>query len=246
MNSLTVADAMTRLVVKLRPSDTIQETAQRFFINHISGAPVVEGEHLVGVATVTDLLRAYTPWIGIPAPFPRNECLIWLSAGSAPPVAQDLPVSAVMTREVIAISPEASLWKAAAMIDRHAVKRLPVIDNERYVVGIVARADLVRAMAPNDERLAASVVGAIGDLGFENFLSLDVSAKEGVIDIAGVAGLKSIKDLAARIVARIPGVFEVIDELTWQRDDTSAVDILNQRQNDDAGRGSSLEGASRD
>ncbi|MDP9234299.1 MAG: CBS domain-containing protein [Actinomycetota bacterium] len=246
MNSLTVGDAMTRLVVKLRPSDTIEETAQRFFINHISGAPVVEREQLVGVATMTDLLRAYTPWIGAPAPFPRAECLIWLSAGSAPPLAQDLPIGAVMTREVLAISPQASLWRAAAMMDHHAVKRLPVIDNERYVVGILARADLVRAMAPNDERLAASVVGAIGDLGFENFLSLDVSAKEGIIDIAGLAGLKSIRDLAARIVARVPGVFEVIDELTWERDDTSAVDSPNEGQEDDAGRGSPLEGASRD
>jgi CBS domain-containing protein len=246
MNSLTVGDALTRLVVKLRPSDTVQETAQRFFINHISGAPVVEGEQLVGVATVTDLLRAYTPWIGVPAPFPRNECLIWLSAGSAPPLAQDLPIRAVMTREVLAISPQASLWRAAAMMDHHAVKRLPVIDNERYVVGIVARGDLVRAMAPNDERLASWVVGAIGDLGFENFLSLNVSASEGVIDIAGLAKLKSIRDLATRIAARVPGVFEVVNELTWQRDDTSAVDSPNQRQEDDVRRGSPLEGASRE
>ncbi|HEX3327230.1 MAG TPA: CBS domain-containing protein [Actinomycetota bacterium] len=236
MNGLTVADAMTRLVVKLRPSDTIQETAQRLFLNHISGAPVVEGGRLVGVASVTDLVRAYTPWIGVPSPFPRNDYLVWLAAGSAPPPAHNLPVGDVMTRKVVAISPQASLWRAAAMIDRHGVKRLPVVNTERHMVGIVARADLVRAIAPNDERLTSSVVGAIGDLGFDSFLSLEVSAKEGVITMAGVTELRSTKRLAARIVARVPGVLDVIDELGWRQDDTADDDVFGPGERNELSR----------
>ena len=58
-----------------------------------------------------------------------------------------MTVGDVMTRDVISVLPETSVREAASLIDRHGIRRLPVVDEEGYVVGILARADRVRAMA---------------------------------------------------------------------------------------------------
>ncbi len=55
-----------------------------------------------------------------------------------------------MSTVVFAIRPEASVWAAAAEMDRHGVKRLPVTDAEGTLVGIVSRADLIRVMAQEE------------------------------------------------------------------------------------------------
>jgi CBS domain-containing protein len=52
-----------------------------------------------------------------------------------------------MSCDVVSISPEASVWEAAVTIDRYGVRRLPVIDGDGLVMGVIARSDLIRAMA---------------------------------------------------------------------------------------------------
>jgi CBS domain-containing protein len=65
-------------------------------------------------------------------------------------------VGDVMTKDVVTIRPDDSIWEAASLIDRHGVRRLPVVDDEDYVVGILARSDLVRCMARTYEEKKAS------------------------------------------------------------------------------------------
>jgi CBS domain-containing protein len=56
-------------------------------------------------------------------------------------------VGEVMATNLVAIGPQESVWEAASLIDRHGVRRLPVVDEDRFVVGVVTRSDLIRAMA---------------------------------------------------------------------------------------------------
>ncbi len=150
MYDLKVRDVMTHLVVTLRPSDTIQEAARRFSANRISGAPVVDAGYLVGIVSVPDLVKAYVPASRSSSSFSSTDPLVFVLREWAPLRAHEKTIGEVMTRDVLSISPEASVWEAAVMIDRYGVKRLPVIDLEGYVLGIVARSDLIRAMAAGD------------------------------------------------------------------------------------------------
>lgn len=236
MNDIKVKDVMTHLVVTFRPQDTIQEAARRLLANRISGAPVVEQDRLVGVVSETDLVTAYAP----PAPsgsrFVGAGPLMFLLRGTLPRAVHHRTVGDVMTAEVISVSPEASVWEAASLIDRHGIGRLPVVDDEGYLVGVLARADLVRAMARTDEDVAVAVRRAIEMLGEESFLSLEVNASDGAVTISGAADRMTTRDIALRLASQVPGVLEVIDELEWQRDDSGIKPVRNPRDPHEVGR----------
>jgi Predicted transcriptional regulator, contains C-terminal CBS domains len=219
MNDIKVKDVMTHLVVTVRPQDSIQEAARRLLDNRISGAPVVERGRLVGVFSEADLVAAYTPPARTGTPFVAVDPIMFLLRGTVPREAGHTTVADIMTRDVVSVSPDASLWEAASLIDRHGIRRLPVVDPDGYVVGVLARADLVRAMARSDEDLAPVVRKAIEVLGEENFTSLGVEASGGAVTISGTADRRTTHDLAIRIASRVPGVLEVMDELDWQWDD---------------------------
>lgn len=88
-----------------------------------------------------------------PAPYPLMFPLV---RGTPRPDARYSTVGDVMTKDVVTIGPSDSIWKAASLIDRHGVRRLPVVDAEGVVIGILARSDLVRCMARGHEDLRAS------------------------------------------------------------------------------------------
>ena len=153
MSEMQVRDVMTHLVVTLRPSDQLRDAAHRLVVNRISGAPVVVDGKLAGVVSEADLVRAFTPYARSNGTSTRSAPLMLLLRGTMPHVAQNLTVADVMTRDVATIRPGASVRQAAALIDRRGVRRLPVVDDEGYVVGIIARSDVVRAMALGEESL---------------------------------------------------------------------------------------------
>jgi CBS domain-containing protein len=156
MNDVKVADVMTHLVVTLRPRDTIEEAARRLLYNRISGAPVVEDGRLVGVVSEADLMRAYAPPARSGTPFIATEPLMFLLEGTSLHSPRDETVGGVMTETAISVSPVATVWQAASMIDRHGVRRLPVVDDDGFVVGVLARSDLVRAMTRYDRDSSSS------------------------------------------------------------------------------------------
>jgi CBS domain-containing protein len=156
MNAPNVTDVMTHLVVTLRRKDTLKHAAQRLLSNRISGAPVAEDGRLVGIVSEADLLQAYAPRARRP-PFVAPAPLTFLLHGERPREVDDVTVDEVMTHDVVSVSPETSVWEAASLIDRFGVRRLPVVDEERFVVGVVTRSDLVRVMARTNEDIAPAV-----------------------------------------------------------------------------------------
>jgi CBS domain-containing protein len=156
MEKLKVKDAMTHLVVTLRPEETILDAAKRLLSNRISGAPVVVGGRLVGVVSEVDLVKALLPssrgdLVAVPSPL-----MFLLLRGSPPHETRFSFVGDVMTKNVVTIGQDESLLEAASKIDRYGVRRLPVVDQEGFVVGVVARSDLVRCMARSHEARRAS------------------------------------------------------------------------------------------
>ena len=218
MNDEKVADVMTHLVVTLRPDDTIPDAANCLLTNRISGAPVVDGGRLVGVVSEADLVKAFTPESSrgsLPTPL-----LFLLVRGIPRPKARYTTVGEVMSKEVITIGPNNSIWEAARTIDRHGVRRLPVVDGDNYVVGVLARSDLVRAMTRVDQDIVSDVRAAVTVVGEENLSDLEIEASDGKVTISGIADRKSTHDIALRGASRVPGVLSVFDELSWRWDDS--------------------------
>lgn len=156
MNELMVKDVMTHLVVTLRPQDSIVDAAKRLLLNRISGAPVVQDGRLIGVASEADLVRAFTsptPRGSFGAPYPP---LLLLLRGIHRPEARFSTVGDLMTKDVVTVGPTACITEAASLIDRYGVRRLPVVDDEGFVIGVVARSDLVRCLARSYEEQRAS------------------------------------------------------------------------------------------
>lgn len=140
-----VSDVMTREVFAVAP-DTGLETAARLFANRgISGAPVVEGKKIVGVVTRGDLSdpdRTHTEAIGYPLYYRIADGYATELGDHVLPQAGR--VSDVMTRSVVSISADATIFDAAERMLELGVHRLLVVRGEE-LVGIVTTVSLLRS-----------------------------------------------------------------------------------------------------
>ncbi|MEN9206741.1 MAG: CBS domain-containing protein [Gloeomargarita sp. GMQP_bins_120] len=147
----TVAQAMTPDPVVVYPRTPIEEAIQILAERGFSGLPVVNERHqLVGVLSTLDILHRQEG-LRPPLYFWFMDAVIWLE--NPHHYRQELhkvlgpTVADVMTPHPISIHPEASLTVAAHKMHQHNVRRLPVVNSENRVVGILTRGDIVRALA---------------------------------------------------------------------------------------------------
>lgn len=149
--SKIVADVMSRDPQTVRPETPLQEAIQILANNRISGLPVVdELRKLVGVLSETDLM-----WQEMGATPPAYVMLLDSVIYLKNPVryekelhkALGQTVGELMTPDVITVGPDSTLSEAARLMYEKQVRRLPVIDESRRVVGILTRGDIIREMA---------------------------------------------------------------------------------------------------
>lgn len=159
---MNVENIMQKEVIKFNELDKIVDVAQSFRDNKISGAPVVdENNHVVGVISEGDIMRLieiHSPRINLilPAPLDLIELPIKMKR-ELDGIAEDMQkagstvIDQIMTKNVIKVKSDASVTDAAELMDSHKVKRLPVVDNEGKLVGIVTRGDIIGSMVRGDE-----------------------------------------------------------------------------------------------
>lgn len=145
-----VSDAMSRDLVHVFVSDTVQEALELMRNNRVSGLPVVDGRgHCVGVISASDILDltqemeddiAAASRVG--APFQQLALERLADSDLATRV-----VNEVMTHEVVSVRPDATLAKAAKLILDKQVHRVVVVDESNRLVGIVSTTDILRAVA---------------------------------------------------------------------------------------------------
>jgi CBS domain-containing protein len=220
MADVKVKDVMTHLVVMLYPKDTIHDAALRLARNRISGAPVVEDGRVVGIVSESDLIHAAAPPAKARHGGTVAEVLAALTSPRRGVHLNGTTVLDIISSAVIDISPEASVWRAAELMEDKGVKRLPVVDEDGYLVGIISRADLVKAMAKSDDVIRADVAEAIGILGEDCFKNLTIAVEDGVATLSGTADRRSTRDLAVKLTGRTPGVIEVVDRLEYVMEDS--------------------------
>jgi len=148
----TVADVMTREPITARPDTPLSEVIKTLAENRISGLPVVdEAGKLVGVISETDLMwreSGVTP----PPYIMLLDSVIYLENPTR--YERELhkalgeTVKDVMTdHHVITIAPDKPIREAAQLMHEGGVHRLPVLDSDGQVIGVLTRGDIIRAMA---------------------------------------------------------------------------------------------------
>jgi CBS domain-containing membrane protein len=145
--AIQVSHIMSHPVRSVHPQTPLSEAAHLMVTQRISGLPVLDdADHLVGIITEADFLRA----LGVPAHQPHHnlwqtlESLFSHLAHHGEPETPDDPVTAHMVKNVVCVHPDQDLHAVIEVMKRNSVKRLVVCDQDRRVVGMVTRSDLVR------------------------------------------------------------------------------------------------------
>ncbi len=128
-----VRDYMSPNPVTVGPEDSVGQALQLMKEHSIRRMPVVSRDKIVGIVTRQDLLKA--------SPSSATSLSIWEINYLFPKV----KISEVMTREVITISPESVLEKAALLMRENSVSALPVIERNR-LVAIITESDIFKAL----------------------------------------------------------------------------------------------------
>jgi len=218
MRHLRVDDVMTRRVATVRVGTPFKDVARVLADRNVSAVPVLSGTgDLVGIVSEADLLpkEQYTE---DSAPTRRrfgSRRERALRAKALGDFAGD-----VMTTPAITISPDATVVEASrVMIDR-SVKRLPVVDADGCLVGIVSRADLLWVFLRPDDEIAEEIRQEI----FARVLLQDptysVAVTDGIVTLAGKLDRRSTVEIAERLVRAVDGVVDVVNGLTYQLDDS--------------------------
>ncbi|MEM5853268.1 MAG: CBS domain-containing protein [Candidatus Aenigmatarchaeota archaeon] len=150
-----VRDFMTKKVIYFHPDQSIFEVAKIFSEKNISGGPVVEKGKVVGIISTSDIvkhlslkLRIHTqrmPSLTLYLLELLRTCKDYLDLRREMKKISNLKVRNVMKKKVISINPSASIFDAAALMNKHDVTRLPVIEKGK-LVGIIARDDIIKAL----------------------------------------------------------------------------------------------------
>lgn len=151
---MMVGKFMTRRVITIAPDSSIVEAAKLMLEHKVSGLPVIDAaRHVVGIVSEHDLLRRRES--------DKGKQSHWLQlmiekTGLTDESTQfhERKVKEVMTKNPITIGSTSSLGEACRLIEEHGIKRLPVVHNGE-LAGIIARADLVRALAQTVESTTA-------------------------------------------------------------------------------------------
>lgn len=218
---IKVRDAMTSHVITVTTDTPLRDVAGTLERHAISGVPVVdESEHLVGVVTEADFLIKER---GIEAL--RHRPLAWLLGEDKATKANLAKISATtardaMTTPVLTIGPDETIREAANLMTKHQVNRLPVIDESGQLVGIISRADIVRAFDRSDDEILSVIQEEV----LPEVLLIDTSALQlsvhgGIVRVRGTVDRRSTGEILGRLIAKVDGVVSVDAELGWEEDD---------------------------
>ncbi|GAA2771160.1 CBS domain-containing protein [Streptomyces showdoensis] len=193
MKHMKVGGLMSDDVVSAVPSTPFKQLAKLLAEHEISGLPVVdEDEHVLGVVSESDLLAR-----------------------------RRTSARELMTAPAVTVYAEEAVADAARLMVRRGVERLPVVDEEERLVGIVTRRDLLcvflRPDAEIRQRIREDVLSEAMGLPRD---AVDVHVLDGVVTLEGRVRRRSRARVLLRLAERVDGVVAVVDRLSAAEDDT--------------------------
>ncbi len=217
-------DVMVRDVVTVGPDTDVSKAVALLVEHDISALPVVDADdNLIGILSEADLLEReelgaefHHPWwieTLMPASTPAEEFA----------KAHGKKVSEVMSTDVITVSEETPVSEIAALLERHRIKRVPVVSDGK-VVGIVSRSNLIQALTSSkptlepktetDRSIRLELLDRLGrQRQWTDFGSRNIIVQDGVVHLWGLVSSESERKALTALAHDVPGVSNVADEM---------------------------------
>jgi CBS domain-containing protein len=212
---MKVADIMVTSVISVGPDASVRKVASLMLERRISGVPVVDdAQRVLGIVSEGDLIRrpeietdrAPSGWLRL---FLSDEERSRDFVKSHGRMAHE-----VMTRPAICVAPDAPLTEVVRLMERHRIKRLPVINNGK-LAGVVTRADLLRALvahqavspaATSDQELRERIASMLRHEDWATSAFVNVQVENGVAHLWGTVESASQREALILAVRGVPGV----------------------------------------
>ena len=221
-------DIMVTNVMTVGPEASVRQAAEILFKNRISALPVVdERGELIGIVSEGDLARRAeletddrrSWWLEIFSRESKEKLAIEYVRSHA------RRVKDVMTRSVVTASPTTSLRNIAALLEKHRIKRVPILAKGR-VVGIVSRANLIQALAglreedpqsaTSDSMIRKKVMAQFKSEQWSKHALLNAMVQDGTVKLWGVVDSEAEKEAARVAVEQVAGVRAIENNVVVQ------------------------------
>ncbi|MCQ4082060.1 CBS domain-containing protein [Streptomyces sp. RB6PN25] len=208
-----VSDVMTHTVVAVGRSASFKEIVRTMEQWKVSALPVLAGEgRVIGVVSGADLLPKEEFRDSDPSRIEQLSRLADLAKAGAT-TAEEL-----MSTPALTVHADATLAQAARIMAHGRVKRLPVIDAEGHLAGVVSRSDLLKVFLRTDQDIGDEVRRDVIGLLFPNASPpVEVTVDEGAVTLRGLIPDASLIPIAARLTRAVEGVVDVECRLTATR-----------------------------
>jgi CBS domain-containing protein len=221
MRPTKIGALMARDVVTAEYGTPFKDVVRLLGEHRISGLPVVdEDDKVIGVISETDLMlrQAEEPgeetWIG------RLRRLRH-SARETDAKSRALTAGGLMSAPAVTVRADATVPEAARLMAEHRIERLPVVDEEDRLVGIVTRRDLLTVFLRTDDEIRQAVEQeVIVDTLWLAPHTVTISVQDGVVTLAGHVERRTEKSISLAMTGRMDGVVGVVDKLSYRIDDT--------------------------
>jgi CBS domain-containing protein len=214
---MKIEQIMCTTVLTATPDTSLKDVARMLTGKRISGVPVCDADGAVlGVVTEADILRKEQGFDPEP-----GGLLGWLFEKADAEGSRLLARTAgeAMTAPPVTIAPDASVFDAARVMTTRGINRLPVVDKGR-LVGIVSRADLVRAFHRTDAEIERELnEDVLLHTLWVSPADVLVSVEDGVVELEGKVENRTQAELVSAYARRVPGVVDVHSEIGWRVDD---------------------------
>jgi CBS-domain-containing membrane protein len=205
----TVKDVMTTQVVAVRSGATFKEMAAALRQYRVSAFPVIdEHEKVIGIVSEADLLakEALTDPGVLTGVLDHRDVL----------KAEGLTAGDLMTPRAVTVRPEDSVEHAAQLMYFLKVKRMPVVDTDGGLVGLVSRADVLAVYDRPDNDIREEITGNVIVRGFgEGPRQFAVTVQAGVVTVQGSPETAALGHDIVRKIQHVPGVVAVHDQLGY-------------------------------
>lgn len=219
-------DVMTPEPVAVGPDTDVLEIARILLERRISGVPVVDEQgRVLGIVSEGDLVRRLEDRPDEGRPKRRSW---WLELLTLPEDRARRFVRAhgrtardVMTPNPVTVRPDTPLSEIARILEERHIKRVPVVDEQGRLVGIVSRADLLRALAArppeptaaSDAELRRRVLEAFDAAGLVHYPYVNVVVSDGVVHLWGLVSSREEAKALELAASEVPGVKRVENHL---------------------------------
>jgi CBS domain-containing protein len=212
---MNAGDLMTADVMTIGRDATIADAIRSMLEHRISGLPVVDSTgRLLGIVTEGDFLRRGE--MGTERHRPRwLEFLLGYGRQAGEYIeSHGRKVAEVMTRPVQAVSQDTPVGEIVDLMEHFHIKRLPVLSDGR-LVGIVGRADLLRALAAlppadpgevDDAAIRAHLIAEIAKQSWAPRATLSVTVQDGIVRLSGMTFDERESEALRVLAENIPGV----------------------------------------